>query len=135
VESLRVTFTTLAVVLVVVACAVAQNGKSANPKIGAAFGKTAVKALLTIEGTRDKQLIDAAMIDLSAAHSTHAELKLVWHVQLFQQIYAIHEMAGGHEEDQGCLVAWLPKLRALSADIPKQCPHLSAEEMKEMAQP
>ena len=121
--------------LFVAACAVAQNGKSANPKIGAAFGKAAVKALLTIEGTRDKQLIDAAMINLSAAHSTHAELKVVWHVQLFQQIYSIHEMARGHDEDQGCIIAWLPKLRALSAEIPKQCPHLSAEEMKEMALP
>ncbi len=140
---IRVTLTKFGVLLLLAACAVAQNGdaastrtpKSATTKIGATFAKAAVKTLLTIEGTRDRQLLDTTMIDLSAAQSTHAELIVVWHVQLFQQIYTIHDMAIGHDEDQDCIVAWLPKLRALSAEIPKQCPHLTAKEMKEMTQP
>ena len=98
------------------------NSTKASPRIGVAFSKAAVRALLTIEGTRDKGLLDAAMIDLSAAHSTHAELTVVWHVQLFQEIYGIHEMIEAHDEDQACIVAWLPRLRALSAEVPKQCP-------------
>lgn len=131
-------------------------GTKASPRIGVAFSKAAVKALLTIEGTRDKGLLDAAMIDLSAAQSTHAELTVVWHIQLFQEIYGIHELTrqmrvraekeeslahpdgapadhganGAHDEDQACIVAWLPRLRALSAEIPKQCPRFSPEEMK-----
>jgi hypothetical protein len=131
-KSIRVTLTQLAVILLLPACVVAQ-AKTGTPKIGTAFAKAGVKALLTIEGTHDPQLLDAAMIDLSAAHSTRAELVVVWHVQLFQQIYALHNLPGGdHYEDQGCIVAWLPKLRALSAEIPGKCPHLTAEEMKAM---
>lgn len=33
-----------------------------------------------------------------------------------------HGANEAHDEDQACIVAWVPKLRALSAGIPKQCP-------------
>lgn len=109
--------------------------KTASPRISAAFSRAATKALLTIEGTHNKQLLDAAMIDLSAAHSTQAELRIVWHIQIFEEIYSIHDMGGGHDEDRACTIAWLPKLRARSAEVPKQCPQMTAEEMKEASRP
>jgi len=120
--------------LIISSIAIAQNVKtvSATPKIDAAFGKVAVKTLLTITGTSNKELVDAAMIDLFAADSSRLDRKVIWHIQLFQQIYGIHEMTRDHSEDQDCIIAWLPKLRALSATIPKQCPGYTAEEMKEM---
>jgi hypothetical protein len=107
----------------------------ASVRVGAAFSKAAVRALLTIGGTADNRLLDAAIIDVSAAQSSHVELTVVWHIQLFQQIYAVHEIAGGHDEDQACIAAWLPKLRALSDEIPKSCPRLTSEEMAQMAKP
>lgn len=134
---------TVAVLLLVV-CAAGQSGdtaakpttpKNAGPKIGAAFAKAAVKALLTIDGTRDKPLVDAAIIDASAEQSTQAELRVVWHIQLFQQIYALNDLVGDHYEDQRCIVAWLPKLRGLSAEVPRQCPRLTADEMGKMTRP
>jgi hypothetical protein len=124
------------------------NTTKANPRIGVAFSKTAVKALLTIGGSANEELADAAMIDLSAAESSHAELLIVQRIQLFQEIYRIHEITRriakgaereellanpdrppadhganmAHDEDQACIVAWVPRLRALSPQVPKQCP-------------
>jgi hypothetical protein len=43
-----------------------KTAASASPKINATFAKAAIKTLLTIEGTRNKELLDAEMIDLSA---------------------------------------------------------------------
>lgn len=126
---------------VVAACAIAHSSNTdkktatASPRISATFSKAAVRALSTIDSTRNKQLLDAAMIDLSTAQSTHTELQVVWHIQLFEEIHRLHDAAAGHDEDRTCIIAWLPKLRGLSAEIPKQCPRLSAEEMKEVSQP
>lgn len=119
------------------------------PEISVAFSKAAIKALLTIERTTNKELVDAAMIDLSGAESNHTELSVVWDIQLFEAIYGVHEAARqswaaaeraeseagldhtpadrgaseAHDEDHACIAAWLPRLRALSAGTPKQCPH------------
>jgi len=88
------------------------------------------------------------MIDLARAETSHTELSVVWDIQLFEAIYGVHEVvrqsllgaesaeseadpnhipAGvgaseAHDEDHACIVAWLPKLRALNAKTPKQCP-------------
>jgi hypothetical protein len=105
--------------------------QSAGPKIGPTFARVAVKTLLTIGGSRDKQLVDAAMINLSAAQSSRAELTVVQHLQLFEALYSVHQFGGlGHDEDQRCVVAWLPKLRAHSAEIPKVCPQMEGSSIE-----
>jgi hypothetical protein len=148
----------LIVALLPSAVALGQNTlvpKSAGtmPKISVAFSKAAIKALLTIERANNKELVDAAMIDLAGAGATRAELSVVWDIQLFEAIYGVHEAvrqsslaaeramadadpghaptdlgaSEAHDEDHACIVAWLPRLRALSARTPKQCPHRNSE--------
>jgi hypothetical protein len=121
----------------------------AAPKISVAFSKVAMKALLTIERTNDKELVDAAMIELAGAGSNHTELSVAHDIAVFEAIYAIREMgrqssleaeraeseadlryittdpksSHAHDGDYACVAAWLPRLRALSAVTPKQCPH------------
>ena len=68
------------------------NSTKASPRIGVAFSKAAIRALLTISGSANKELADAAMIDLSTAESSHAELLIVQRIQLFEEIYGVHEM-------------------------------------------
>jgi hypothetical protein len=89
------------------------------------------------------------MIDLSSAETNHTEVSVVWDIQLFEAIHGIHEAvrqsqlsaeraeaeaysdrapaylesSAAHDEDHACIVAWVPRLRALSAKTPKQCPH------------
>jgi hypothetical protein len=120
----------------------------AAPKISVAFSKAAIKALLTIERTNNKGLVDAAMIDLAGAGSNHTELSVANDIAVFEAIYAIREMerqsslaaeraeaeadphristypesSHAHDRDYACVAAWLPRLRALSAATPKQCP-------------
>jgi hypothetical protein len=122
--------------------------KAAPKKIGVAFSKAAIKTLFTIQGNSGKGLVDAAMIDLNVAVSNHTELLIAQRIQLFDEIYGINEMvrrmairAGreesladpdlppadcganeSHDKDQACIAAWVPRLRALSAEVPKQCP-------------
>jgi hypothetical protein len=125
------------------------SGTKAASKIGVGFSKAAIKALLTLQGNSKKELLDAAMIEISVAASNRKELLIVDHIELFGQIYARHEVVRQseiaadiaesraynpadpgtyeahdevHDKDQACIVAWLPRLRALSAEIPKQCP-------------
>jgi hypothetical protein len=108
---------------------------STAPRLSSSFSRVAVKAILTIAQERDGHLIDEAMINLTAAELTQAERKVVWHVQLFQQIYSMNELISSHAEDQECIRVWIPKLRGLSAEIPAQCPRLTNEELRRMAQP
>jgi hypothetical protein len=127
------------------------NATKATSKIGVAFSKAAIKALLNIRGNSNQELVDAAMIDLNVAASNNTELLIVHRISVFEQMYTINEMARqseiaadiavsradpdhnpadpgayeGHDEthdkDRACIVAWLPRLRALSSGIPKQC--------------
>lgn len=120
------------IVVLAVVPSIAQNktshpsgsGTRSNPRVSAEFAKAAVRALVTIETTRQQTLLDAAMIELSAAQSTPAESAVVWHIQLFKDAYGIHEFFGDHSEDQRCLAAWLPKLRGLNPEIPSECPQV-----------
>jgi|HubBroStandDraft_6_1064221.scaffolds.fasta_scaffold189441_3 hypothetical protein len=95
-----------------------------NPRISVEFSKAAVRALVTIGTTRQQALVDAAMIDLSAAQSTRAESVVMWHIQLFKDTYGVNEFIGDHSGDQRCITAWLPKLRGLIPEIPNECPRL-----------
>lgn len=124
---------------------------ASKPAISSQFAKAAIKALFTLGRTKDKQLVDAAMVDLAAAQSNRAELTITHRIQLFEQIYNLHELVRQsrlradqaedeaslpdriapkdrpasieHDEDFACIGAWIPKLRALSAHVPKQCDH------------
>ena len=107
----------------------------AKAVVSAVFSKAAIKALLTIGRNSNKQLVDAAMVDLEAMGSSRAEHSVTHEIEVFQAVYDIREAgrqsdleAGlyseanqAHDKDHTCVVAWLPKLRALSAEIPKQC--------------
>ncbi|HEU0046035.1 MAG TPA: hypothetical protein VFQ43_00355 [Nitrososphaera sp.] len=103
----------------------------AAPQIGAAFSKAAIKALFTIGRNANKQLIDAAMVDLDAAGSTDAENSLGMQIETFASMYEAQERALNAEREAGgnpganeghaCIGAWVPKLRALSSEIPKEC--------------
>jgi hypothetical protein len=125
--------------------AAAQTGTKAS--VSAAFSKAAVKALLTIDRNSDKQAVDAVMVDLAATASTRAERSVGDEIALFEAIHSRNEWARQSDleaakamvdagmtnpgiseavearisENHSCVVAWLPKLRALSAVIPKQC--------------
>ena len=96
------------------------------PRLSAAFSKAAIRALLTIERSHDAKLVDAAMMDMSVASSIRAEQSVENQITFFQQLYAINDLTGNHDEDYACITTWLAKLRALSAEIPsaKQCPQL-----------
>jgi hypothetical protein len=126
------------------------KGTKATPKIGTAFSKAAIKALLTIERTNNRDLVDAAMIELSGAETNPTEHSVVYDIQLFEAIYARNESARQslleaeraeaeaysnqgpaymgsskvHDEDHVCIAAWLPRLRALNAQTPKRCFHV-----------
>jgi hypothetical protein len=103
--------------------------------VSAAFSKAAIRALLTIDRNSNKQLVDAAMVDLQAIGSTRAERSVTHEIEVFEEVHEIREKtrqsaleAGlyseaneAHDGDHACIAAWLPKLRALRADIPKQC--------------
>lgn len=88
------------------------------PEISASFSKLALKALLAIQRQRgdDSQLVDAAMVDLQAEVSNEAEKGIVWHLGLIEFYHSRHVIDEG-----ACIFAWSPRLRALSAEIPKEC--------------
>jgi hypothetical protein len=107
-----------------------KSAKAAT-RISAAFSKAAIKALFTISRNANKQLVDAAMVDLDAAGSTDAENSLGMQIEIFASVYAAQEGARQAEREAGgnpganeghtCIGAWVPKLRILSAEIPKEC--------------
>jgi hypothetical protein len=100
--------------------------QSPKPELSAEFSKAAVKALLTIK-KNDQHLTDAAMVDLEAAADTKAEADVTQQIKFFETVYGIHQQeedlgqTSAHDEDRACLTAWLPKLRAQSGEIPKDC--------------
>src|ERR1700722_8909358 len=96
--------------------------------LSAPFSKAAIKALLTIGRNSDKQLVDAAMVDLQATSLSSAERAVTHQIEVFQAVYDIGEAgrlstieAGDysaastmHDKDHACVATWVPKLRALS---------------------
>jgi hypothetical protein len=104
--------------------------KSAAPEISEAFSKVAVKALVTIQGTSDERLIDAAMIDETAEESGFNEKLIGFNISAFrlgkhtgQKLVDLGADPGVYteENESKCVAAWLPKLRALSMEMPKEC--------------
>lgn len=91
------------------------------PEISAAFSKAVVKALLTIQRDANKDLVDAAMVDVEAEASNYAEKGLVFNVALAEFRHHTLTTTYAHSDETACFAAWLPRLRALSADLPKEC--------------
>jgi hypothetical protein len=60
------------------------KGTKATPKIGTAFSKAAIKALLTIEKTNNMDLLDAAMIELSGAETNPTEHSVAYDIPLLR---------------------------------------------------
>ena len=106
---------------VLLASAQTQPAKVANPKISQDFSKAAIRALLTMERTHDRKLVEAAMLEMSVESSSHDEHKVEMALNAFAELYVIHGLSGTQDDDIPCFRAWLPKLRALSAAIPKEC--------------
>jgi hypothetical protein len=111
----------------------------AAPKITAAFSKAAIKYLFTIGRHADKNLVDAASVDLDSAASTATDKDVAGSIDIFAAIYSAQEGAdqarrdaaaafgdaatGSPTSNQGntCIGAWVPLLRTLSAETPKVC--------------
>ena len=91
--------------------------KPTRPEISAAFSKAAVKAQLTIQRSADNKLVDAAMVDMEAEASDQAEKEIAFHVGFIEFDHYRKEATG----ESACIIAWLPRLRALSAGTPNEC--------------
>ncbi|MGB7602737.1 MAG: hypothetical protein WBM24_20715 [Candidatus Sulfotelmatobacter sp.] len=110
--------------------------KAPTPEISATFSKAAVKALVTIQGTDDERLVDAAMIEERAEQSGINEQLVGFNIELFKvakhQGRKLIELGADpgvdtEENESKCVAAWLPNLRALSKAMPKECDILWAK--------
>src|SRR5438128_11283244 len=77
-----------------------KSAKAAT-RISAAFSKAAIKYLFTISRNADKNLVDAASVDLDSAASTDTDKSVAGQIDIFAAVYSSEEGARQAERAAG----------------------------------